>query len=696
MENQILSGVLVIVSFLSIAVFFSTVFRKINFPYTIGLVLVGALLGFLSYNFKAFELFRQLTLSPDIILYIILPALIFDAAINIDFRILYKNMVPILLLALPGLLISAGIIGLGVSFLTALPFIAALVFGALISATDPVAVIALFKEIGAPSRLVTLVDGESLFNDATAIVLFSIVLAAAGFLDGEVTFLGGAVKFITVLVGGVAVGGVVGVIGSFINRLERNDMILQITVSLIMAYVSFVVSDSVFHFSGVMATLTAGIIMSSSIEKTVKRSNIETVGNFWEYFSFIANSIIFLLLGLTEFDILKVNISPNELVEFLYVIPVVLAARFLGIYTLVPLYNFITRKDKKKRISNSYKAVLFWGGLRGAVPVALVLAIPDTFPHVTLIIHLTLSYILFTLLVQGTTIRLFMQKLGIRPETGFFGDREIKRISYSFKGNGLGRLIMQKLRDLFDDEGFFIRESRSKGIFEYLIKRRGILFQIELENNKITVSSEPDNVLYFRTVLYEALLELDSSLEEIKLAVNSENLKKMIPAEAASLENSRTGFNILPYLSKERMLLDVKAEKKEEIIVELVEHLVKVNAIPYEQFSNILGEVIEREKSMTTALGNGIAIPHSRSRFVNRMVVLIALVPRGVDFEAMDGKPVNILILIISPGNDTGPHLQMIAELTRIFSDNDSIEDILKSKSTDDLYRAIKKKFLTA
>ncbi len=692
MEGQIITGVLVIVSFLSISVFFSTVFKKLNFPYTIGLVLVGAFLGFLSYKFSIFEIFQHITLSPDIILYIILPALIFDAAINIDFKMLYKNLVPITLLALPGLLISAGIVGLGVSFLTSLPFIAALVFGALISATDPVAVIALFKEIGAPKRLITLVDGESLFNDATAIVLFSIVMSAAGSSGASVSLLLAVWKFISVLLGGVLVGGVVGVVGSFINNLEKNDMILQITISLIVAYVSFVVSNFIFDFSGVMATLTAGIIMSSSIEKTVKRSNIETMGDFWEYFSFIANSIIFILLGLTEFNIMKVNISQSEVIEFLYVIPVVLAARVIGIYILVPMYNYFTRKDSKKRITNSYKAILFWGGLRGAVPVALVLAIPDSFPHLTLIIHFTLSYILFTLLIQGTTIKRFMNRLGIKPDSGLFEDREVRNISYTFKGDGLGRLIMQKLRDLFDDEGFFIKEKRSEGVFKYLLQRHGILFQIALEYNKITVSSEPKDILYFKTVLYEALLELDSSLEEIKLTVNSENLKKIMESGADSTENSGSGFNVLHYLSRDRMLLDLKEESKENIIRELVEHLVKVNAIPYEQFNVILQEVIDREKSMTTALGKGIAIPHSRSRFVNRMIVLIALVPRGIDFKAMDGKPVKILILIISPRNDTGPHLQMIAALTGIFSENRSLEEILRSTSTEEIYRYIEGK----
>ncbi len=690
MGNQIVSGVLVIISFLSIAVFFSILLRKINFPYTIGLVLVGGALGLLSYHIQALAIFKQITLSPEIILYLILPALVFDAAINIDFQVLYKNLVPILLLAVAGLLISAGVIGVGVSLLTTLPFIGALVFGSLISATDPVAVIALFNEIGAPKRLVTLIDGESIFNDATAIVLFTIVMAAAVHPGAaRVNLPGASWDFAAVLLGGILVGVVVGVIGSLLNGLERNDIILQITISLIMAYVSFVVSDHVFHFSGVMATLSAGIMMSASIEKTFKRSNIETIGHFWDYFSFIANSIVFLLLGLTEFHILKRNVTSNEFAMILYVIPVVLAARILGIYTLIPLYNVINRKRPKQKISSGFQAILFWGGLRGAVPVALVLAIPSNFPHRNLIVHFTLSYILFTLLFQGTTIKGLMKKLGIRPETSFFGDREVEHTDYDFKGEGLAQLVMQKLRVLFDNEGFFIRENISADTLEYLMKRSTTMFQIVQEGGRISITAEPKDGAYFKTVMYEALLELDTSLDEIKSATNPEKMKKLVAADEKAPEDTKAGFQFLRYLSKDRLLLDIKADDKEGIITELVEHLVKVDALPYSMFKGVLEEVLQREKSMTTALGNEVAIPHSRSSFVKKMVVLIALAPRGIDFEAMDGKPVKIFILILSPKNETGPHLQMIATLTRMLSDENTRRELLASASTEELYQKI-------
>ncbi len=690
MENQIVNGVLVIASFLSIAVISSMLLKKINFPYTIGLVLVGGLLGFLSYHIDTLEIFQQVTLSPQIILYIILPTLIFDAAINIDYKLLYRNLVPILLLAVGGLLISAAVIGLGVSFFTTLPFIGALVFGALISATDPVAVIALFNEIGAPRRLVTLIDGESIFNDATAIVLFTIVMGiAAGTGNGNVSILSAAWEFTEVLLGGVIVGAVVGAVGSFFNGFAKKDIILQITISLVMAYVSFILSDHLFGFSGVMATLSAGIMMGASIEKTFKRSNIETIGHFWEYFSFVANSLVFLLLGLTEYHILKRNVTSSEIAMILYVIPVVVAARFIGIYTLIPFYNFITRRDKKKHISKGFQTILFWGGLRGAVPVALVLAISPSFPHRDLIVHFTLSYILFTLLFQGTTIKGLMNKLDIRPETSYFGDREVEQKEYDFKGEGLAQLVMHKLKELFDREGFFIREKVSSGTLEYLMKRKGTMFQLTQERGKISFITEPKDVAYFKTVMYEALLELDTALEEIKSAMKPENLKKLMESDTNETEDRKAEFDALKYLSKDRMIIGIKAEDKDGIIRELVEHLVKIKALGPDMFEDVLKEVLQREKNMTTALGSGIAIPHSRSEFVDRMLVLIALAPEGKNFDSMDGKPVKIFILILSPKNETGPHLQMIAALTKLLSDEKTQKELLASSSGEELYKKI-------
>ena len=206
------SHILAIFILLLLAAVSSIVFKKLKFPYTIGLVIIGIVFSYLTDSAQALAHLEDIKLSHDIILYIILPTLIFDAAINIDSRLLVKNLLPVSALAIPGLIISTFIIGVLMCKFTPLGLGVAMLFGALISATDPVAVISLFNEIGAPKRLTMLVDGESLFNDATAIVAFNIVLAMilSGASMNFVTLSSAALNFIYVFIGGLVVGIIIG------------------------------------------------------------------------------------------------------------------------------------------------------------------------------------------------------------------------------------------------------------------------------------------------------------------------------------------------------------------------------------------------------------------------------------------------------------------------------------------------------
>ncbi len=690
MEAQIANTVLLIVSFLSIAVFSSMILSKISFPYTIGLVLVGGILGVFSLYYDSLAMFRNVELSPGMILYIILPILIYDAAVNINANLLWKNIVPILLLAVFGLFISALTIGYGVSYITDLTLINALVFGALISATDPVAVIALFNEVGAPRRLTTLIDGESIFNDATAIVLFTIVVGiATGESAGGVSIAGAVMSFFSVLLGGVLVGAIIGIIGSFVSGLGRNNLLLQITVSLIIAYVSFVVSDYIFHFSGVMSTLVAGIIVTVRSEKTIKPSNVETLEHFWDYFSFVANSLVFLLLGVTEVNIFRNTKNMKEVITMMgYVIPIVIVARVFAIYVLIPLYNKFVKENN--HISSAYQAILFWGGLRGAVPVALVLAIPESLPQRELIIHFTFGFILFTLLFQGTTIKALMNKLGVHPENSYFDDKEGVSEKFDFNNLGLAQLIMKALHDFFDEEGFFIKEKITTDGVDYLLKSRKTMFHVIQERGVVLLTTEPKDLSYFKTVLYEALLELDEAVESIKSITNPKKINELMKNDDKLNSTEKISFDIMKYLSPYRMLVNVSSKSKTDIIRELVQQVVEVGAIPSDKFELILEDVINREKKMSTGLGGGVAIPHARTEYVFKIVVLLALVPQGIDFESIDGKPVNFLVLILSPKNESGPHLKVLSNISKLLSDETVRSELLKSKNPEELYNNIK------
>ena len=381
------------------------VLKKIKFPYTIGLVVVGIVFAAFTANNEHLQAIKDIHLNHDIILYLILPTLIFDAAVNIDGRMLLKDLIPVVALAAPGLIISTFIVGLFMNLWTPLGVGTAFLFGALISATDPVAVIALFNEIGAPKRLTLLVDGESLFNDATAIVTFTIVMGiiVSGTSVTGTTLFGAGVSFITVFVGGLIVGIMIGWVVTKLINIVPNEPPIQIALTTVTAYLAFIVAEYHLGLSGVMSTLGAGLVVSWNGSTKLSNEVNKYIRQFWEYAAFVANSFIFLLIGVTEFNLLIENGHSKGLFKYLIIgILVVNFARLIVVYGIIPLLKFLPGHEI---ISSKYQTIIFWGGLRGAVPLALVLSLHPDVPNRQLIIELTLGIVLFSLLVQGTTTK---------------------------------------------------------------------------------------------------------------------------------------------------------------------------------------------------------------------------------------------------------------------------------------------------
>ena len=382
----------------------ASVFRFLRIPYTVGLLVVGIALSALTEWFPTLAALNTVTLSSDLIMYVILPTLIFEAAINIDAKMLLKNLAPIMLLAVFGVLVSTIIIAAALYNLDVLPLGAALIFGALISATDPVAVIALFKELKANKRLTLLMDGESLFNDATAIVLFTVLVGMVG--SGATSgfsgpLLGALGQFIITFFGGVLFGAFMGLIMVLLLKFSSQDRFAQRTQMIILAYMTFIIADHFLHLSGVMAVLVAGIIVSLNRHWIMDERRWENINIFWEYATFVANSFIFLMMGMTE------NKLFENLDHLFHILPiltitaaVVVAARAIIIFGLVPVSNRFRMADK---INKGMQTVMFWGGLRGAVPIALMMALPEGMPGRELIFEMVLAMILVTLLMQGTT-----------------------------------------------------------------------------------------------------------------------------------------------------------------------------------------------------------------------------------------------------------------------------------------------------
>ncbi|MET4693018.1 cation:proton antiporter [Endozoicomonas lisbonensis] len=415
-ETSLADPVLMLAGLLLLATSSAILLKRIRFPYTIGLVIIGMILASLAQYSNQLELLHRVELSHDLIMYVLLPVLIFGAALHIKIPHMFREMKTVMTLAVPGVVLSMLIIGYLLNVLTPLTLAGAMLFGALISATDPVAVIALFKEVGAPDRMLMLMDVESLFNDATAIVVFGIVLSVVQSGSGFTGWmlLEGIGSFIEVFFGGILVGGVLGLSMCWLLKLGRGSPFVQIANSTILAYGSFIIADHIFGFSGVMSTIAAGLVIRSSIGELLSNQVRQLIEPYWDFIVFIANSLVFLLLGFKESLLIK---SPERLLDafpwLLIAIVVVLLARFLVVYLLLPASDVFLRG---REVDMKVKAIIFWGGLRGVVPVALMVSIPSDMEYQNLIIDMTLAVILFSLLVQGTTVNWLMCRLRVNQK----------------------------------------------------------------------------------------------------------------------------------------------------------------------------------------------------------------------------------------------------------------------------------------
>lgn len=386
--------------------------KKIKLPFTVVLVIVGIALTTLSGMYPGvLPGIADFEISPGLILFVFLPTLIFESAFNMDARHLRHNLGPVLTLAVPGLLVSTfvvgGIVWFGASLLgTAIPFSAALLLGAILSATDPVSVVALFKKLGAPERLTILVEGESLFNDATAIVLSRILIGvvAAGTVSAAAVGQG-VIAFFAVFLGGLMVGWLLGLIFGYLLGKVESDPYIEITLTTVVAYMSFIVAEEAFHVSGVMAIIAAGLTLGGWGRMKISPQVRAYLERFWEYMAFVANALIFLLVGL--------RIELFELWNAIALIGVVVVAMIVSrvgvVYGLTPV---VGRLPGVEPVEMRYQHVMFWGGLRGAIALAIVLSLPD-FEQSDLFITLVMGGVLFTLLAQGLTIEPLVRRLGL-------------------------------------------------------------------------------------------------------------------------------------------------------------------------------------------------------------------------------------------------------------------------------------------
>ncbi len=407
---------------LALAVLMLPAARRADFPYTVLLAGAGMALGFLQQGALHLELLAPLgdfltalsnfKITSEAVFFVFLPALIFEAALAMDIRRLLADIAPILLLAIVGLLLSTLLIGAALHGATAVPLLVCLLVGAICSATDPVAVVAIFKEVGAPKRLSILVEGESLFNDATAIVLFTLLTAMLlGAQDA--TLAGASWEFVRVFLGGVVSGFIAGHLLCWLMARFRQLVLVTITLTLCMAYLSFIVSEHYLHLSGVMTVVTLALVTGSLGRSQLAPRHWFDLEHLWEQIGFWANSIIFILVGMAV-PRLMAEVSTLELIGLAVLIVSAFVARVLITFGLL---SGLSALGLGRPVSPQYKAVMCWGGLRGAVSLALALAIAENATLAPDIRHfvvvLVCGFVLFTLFVNATTTRWIIHWLGL-------------------------------------------------------------------------------------------------------------------------------------------------------------------------------------------------------------------------------------------------------------------------------------------
>lgn len=402
-----------LVLLLIVSLVVALVARQRQFPYTLALVLVGFVLGWLPFV-------PDVALDPEIVLFIFIPALLFEGAWNISVSVLLKNWLAILLLAVPGLLISLAVVAGALHFGAGLTWIEAILLGAIISPTDPVAVVGLFKQLRVGERMRTIIEGESLFNDGVGAAVYTIVLGLllmeTGSAAQSVSGWQIGLETVWLFIGGPILGFILGyLISRLVGRFD--DHLIEMTITFSAAYGVYLVGE-VLHTSGLLAVVVAGLTLGSyGRQRNMSERTQVVVDDVWEFIGYIANSLLFLLVGMqigsSHFG---VSIEP-----LLWAIVAVIVGRALMIFLMFTLHDGIARwyaryrlhehkslRSKLVPVPRSWRPIILLSGLRGALSLALVLSLPREVPNSKLFEFVTYGVVLVTLVGQGIAMRVIL------------------------------------------------------------------------------------------------------------------------------------------------------------------------------------------------------------------------------------------------------------------------------------------------
>lgn len=493
----------------SLAVFLA---KRLNIPHTVLLVIIGIGLGFLSMT-TTFSFLNEFKLTPELLFYLLLPTLIFESAYHMNVRSLVADSVAVLVLSIGSFLVSTILISLGLHFLllligVSLPLSITLLFGALISATDPVAVLALFKEYGVPKRLSLIFEGESLFNDATAVALFLITLEAI--TNGGmtiVTSLTGFFTFISMLAFGVIFGLLMGGLFSSLVGATRENEVASITLTIVLAHITFITAEVIshieffnafnIHISPIISTTIASLVIGNYGRAKMNSKAEHFVSKIWEQFAFMANSLIFILIGVLMVEVKL--FEPVIIGAIIITIFTVALARAFSIYPIISIYNFVQKTDRY--IPVSWQHLLAWGSLRGALAVTMVFLIPDDLTIVgwnldttpkEFLLALTIGCIAATLFIKATTIKNFVRKFKLDNLTN------IEEVEYQEARALIHHKVTEQLKQ-YQERGYI-----DSAIAETLLKEHTAAYKMACEQvNSLSVDCRED--LAFRVLRIYAI-----------------------------------------------------------------------------------------------------------------------------------------------------------------------------------------------
>ncbi len=461
--------------------------RQRRLPYTVSLVVVGLLI--------AIPTGLELEATPELILAIFVPPLIFEAAFHLDLRQLRENLTPILILAVPGVLLTTVLVGSMTALGAGMAFGTAIVFGALIAATDPVAVVSLFRALGVPQKLALTVEGESLFNDGTAIVVFRIALVAA--LTGTFDPLTGLYDFFRVALGGIGVGLALGwITAQLVARFE--DRLIVTSLTTIVAFGSYLVAEQL-HVSGVLAVVVAGLLVGNVGMAGASPSTKIMIFNLWEYLAFLSNSLVFLLIGLS----IDLTLVWQNLGAIGVAVVAVVGSRAMVVYGFSWLGRFWRRMS---HIPPSWQHVLFWGGLRGAISLALALSLPVDMAGRDELQAMAFGVVLFTLAAQGTTIQSLLKRLGLTERSPHRIAREMEQGRLFARRAGLRRMEQLHQEGLLPDEMWYGLREGYRHDHEQVLEEMKKLFREHAElEGEMLLEARREALRAERGALWDAL-----------------------------------------------------------------------------------------------------------------------------------------------------------------------------------------------